>query len=154
MKSIGVLVAMAVLLVSVSVVSIPDVQVDAHKDKSKTKGLAACAFNPDKLDQCKPDSNGNCPKGFSHNESGNCFPSGPCPTGFFRKTDDESGKCFPDHNTKDRLKCDDVKDQCIGFCSTGKVDGVETTFCFTKKACENFREDHDGTKCKRTVIHD
>jgi hypothetical protein len=52
-----------------------------------------CAFNPDGLDKCKPDKDGNCPPGFSHNESNNCFPTGPCPKGFGRLDDDESGKC-------------------------------------------------------------
>lgn len=40
---------------------------------------------------------------------------------------------------------------CVAFCST---DG-DTTFCFTKKACNEFRADHDGaTKCKKQIIHD
>lgn len=155
MKSIGAIIIASFLLVSISVVSSQDLQIDAHKDKKK--GLTpdkSCAFNPDKLEKCKPDENGNCPKGFSHNESGNCFPSGPCPKGFVRHDDDESGKCFPTHKTTKTLRCDNEKDQCIGFCSTGILKGTETTFCFTKKACEKFREEHDGTKCKRTIIHD
>jgi len=53
-----------------------------------------CAFNPDGLDKCKPDKNGNCPPGFGHNESGNCFPNGPCPKGYARHDEDESGRCF------------------------------------------------------------
>lgn len=59
----------------------------------------SCDFNPN-ADKCKPDKDGNCPPGFSHNDKGNCHPSGPCPSGFFRHTDDESGKCFPIHKDK------------------------------------------------------
>lgn len=57
---------------------------------------ASCDFHPN-ADKCKPDANGNCPPGFSHNDKGNCHPSGPCPSGFHRVTDDESGTCFPNH---------------------------------------------------------
>jgi hypothetical protein len=57
-----------------------------------------CAFHPDDP-KCKPDNMGNCPTGFSHNVHGNCFPSGKCPSGFSRHNDDETGKCFSNHNT-------------------------------------------------------
>lgn len=60
----------------------------------------SCAFNPDSP-KCAPDSQGNCPPGFGHNVHGNCFPSGPCPKGFGKHTDDETGKCFrnePSHS--------------------------------------------------------
>ena len=57
----------------------------------------SCAFNPDSP-KCKPDSNGQCPPGFSHNVHDNCFPSGKCPPGFGRHDGDESGKCFPNQN--------------------------------------------------------
>jgi hypothetical protein len=54
-----------------------------------------CAFNPDGLAKCKPDpTTGKCPSGFSANDKGNCFPKGPCPTGYARLDNDESGKCF------------------------------------------------------------
>ena len=53
-----------------------------------------CAFNPDGLAKCKPDSQDNCPAGFSLNESGKCFFSGKCPPGSTRRDNDESGKCF------------------------------------------------------------
>jgi hypothetical protein len=55
-----------------------------------------CAFDPDVLAKCKPDNNGQCPPGFSHNAHDNCFPNGKCPPGFSRQDEDESGKCFPD----------------------------------------------------------
>jgi hypothetical protein len=58
---------------------------------------ASCDFHPNAA-KCAPDKDGNCPPGFSHNDKGNCHPSGPCPAGFFRHTDDESGKCFPKHH--------------------------------------------------------
>jgi hypothetical protein len=54
-----------------------------------------CAFNPNGLAKCKPDpTTGKCPSGFSANDKGNCFPKGPCPTGYTRPDNDESGKCF------------------------------------------------------------
>jgi|1186.fasta_scaffold09363_2 hypothetical protein len=54
-----------------------------------------CAFNPNGLAKCKPDlTTGKCPSGFSANDKGNCFPKGPCPTGYARLDNDESGKCF------------------------------------------------------------
>src|SRR5690242_17783847 len=54
-----------------------------------------CAFHPDS-DKCKP-VGGNCPDHFGMNDKGNCFPEGPCPGGFGRHDNDESGKCFPNH---------------------------------------------------------
>jgi hypothetical protein len=53
-----------------------------------------CAFNPGSP-SCKPDKFGNCPPGFGHNDKGNCFPRGRCPSGVGRHDNDESGKCFP-----------------------------------------------------------
>lgn len=63
-----------------------------HPDKD-------CAFDPDVLTKCKPDNNGRCPPGLSHNAHDNCFPSGKCPSEFSRQDEDESGKCFPDKQT-------------------------------------------------------
>ena len=135
------------------------------KTKTQTPD-ASCDFHPNAA-KCAPDKDGNCPPGFSHNDKGNCHPSGPCPTGFFRHTDDESGKCFHKHihrhhnnhnannnNPTHTLKCDNEHDSCIGFCSTANLKGTETTFCFTKKECEKFRNENHGTECKRTIIHD
>lgn len=56
-----------------------------------------CHFHPNDK-HCAPDANGNCPPGFAHNQQGNCHPSGPCPTGFSRHDDDETGTCFPGPN--------------------------------------------------------
>jgi hypothetical protein len=61
-----------------------------HSPSIPDKG---CAFHPDSP-KCAPDSQGNCPPGFSHNVHGNCFPPGKCPSGFSRHNDDETGKCF------------------------------------------------------------
>ena len=69
---------------------------------------APCCFGPDKPsinfgchfhpndDRCKPAIPGQCPGGFASNDKGNCHPIGPCPPGFSRHDDDESGQCF--HN--------------------------------------------------------
>lgn len=54
-----------------------------------------CAFNPNGLAKCKPDpTTGKCPSGFSANDKWNCFTKGPCPTGYAKLDNDESGKCF------------------------------------------------------------
>jgi hypothetical protein len=55
---------------------------------------------------------------------------------------------------KHSLKCDNETDSCVGFCSTANVKGDETTFCFTAKECHKFQRMFDGTKCKKTIIHD
>lgn len=54
-----------------------------------------CHFHPND-DRCAPAIPGQCPGGFASNEKGNCHPIGPCPPGFSRHDDDESGQCF--HN--------------------------------------------------------
>ena len=69
----------------------PIVPIPTIKGQTPDKG---CAFHPESP-KCMPDKDGNCPSGFSHNSKGNCFPSGPCPGGFGRHDNDESGKCFP-----------------------------------------------------------
>ena len=68
----------------------PIVPIPTIKGQTPDKG---CAFHPESP-KCMPDKDGNCPSGFSHNSKGNCFPSGPCPGGFGRDDNDESGKCF------------------------------------------------------------
>ncbi len=87
----------------------------------------SCAFNPDSP-KCHPDKDGNCPPGFSHNVHGNCFPSGKCPSGFSRHTDDETGKCFRDHNdhrtiviekhTSSSSSSHNLSDKCFGEIKT------------------------------------
>ena len=38
---------------------------------------------------------GKCPEGFNMNEDGQCYPDEPCPAGYWRADDDESGACVP-----------------------------------------------------------
>lgn len=52
-----------------------------------------CHFHPND-DRCKPAIPGQCPGGFASNDKGNCHPIGPCPFGFSRHDNDESGQCF------------------------------------------------------------
>ena len=52
-----------------------------------------CLFDPS-LPKCKP-INGKCPEGFNMNEAGQCFPDKPCPPGYARADNDESGACLP-----------------------------------------------------------
>lgn len=51
-----------------------------------------CALTPS-LSQCKSDSAGNCPSGFSHNVNNQCIPD-KCPKGYQRHDNDETGQCF------------------------------------------------------------
>jgi hypothetical protein len=52
-----------------------------------------CLFNPS-LPNCVPIA-GKCPEGFAMNEDGQCYPRKPCPPGFERRDDDETGACLP-----------------------------------------------------------
>ena len=51
-----------------------------------------CLFKPS-LYKCKP-VNGKCPSGFGLNEDEQCFPDKPCPKGFERPDNDETGACL------------------------------------------------------------
>ena len=53
-----------------------------------------CLFNPS-LPKCAPLEDGQCPDGFLMNEDGQCFPDKPCPTGFEKRDEDETGRCYP-----------------------------------------------------------
>ena len=79
-----VIVAMAIALATTEAASISAQQQVPDKD---------CAFDPNGLAKCKSDVNGKCPSGFSANDKGNCFPKGPCPTGYARKDNDEISVC-------------------------------------------------------------
>jgi hypothetical protein len=88
MSLIKTLVIAVVLSICISIAEYQQTQAQQVPDKD-------CAFNPDDLAKCKPDqTTGKCPSGFSTNDKGNCFPKGPCPTGYTRPDNDESGKCF------------------------------------------------------------
>ena len=52
-----------------------------------------CLFNP-ALSNCAPIA-GKCPAGFLLNEEEQCFPDKPCPPGFSKHDEDETGKCYP-----------------------------------------------------------
>lgn len=84
---------LALSLISVQMISVTPDFVAAKNGNGKPD--SDCFFNPNGLAKCKPDINGKCPSGFSANDKGNCFPKGPCPTGYARKDNDESGTCFP-----------------------------------------------------------
>ena len=68
----------------------PDQQQPAKPDDS-------CLFHPEQM-KCKPDPiTSNCPTGFSMNVNQHCYPNKPCPNGFERHEDDETGACYPIH---------------------------------------------------------
>ena len=52
-----------------------------------------CLFNPS-LPKCVP-IEGKCPSGFLMNENEQCFPDKPCPAGFTKIDEDETGTCYP-----------------------------------------------------------
>lgn len=52
-----------------------------------------CLFNPS-LPKCAP-IEGKCPSGFLMNENQQCLPDKPCPAGFTRLDEDETGTCYP-----------------------------------------------------------
>ena len=52
-----------------------------------------CLFNPS-LPKCAP-IEGKCPLGFLMNENAQCFPDKPCPAGFTKFDEDETGTCYP-----------------------------------------------------------
>jgi hypothetical protein len=52
-----------------------------------------CLFNPS-LPKCAP-IEGKCPSGFLMNENEQCFPNKPCPSGFTKLDEDETGTCYP-----------------------------------------------------------
>jgi hypothetical protein len=52
-----------------------------------------CLFNP-ALPKCAPIA-GKCPPGFLMNEEEQCFPDKPCPAGFTKRDEDETGACYP-----------------------------------------------------------
>lgn len=53
-----------------------------------------CLYDPS-LPQCVPPIGEKCPEGFNMNEDGQCYPDKPCPPGYWRADDDESGACVP-----------------------------------------------------------
>ncbi len=62
------------------------------KESKKGTSDESCILDPSQ-DKCKPDKDGNCPPGFSHNSKDQCFPTHKCPPGFVREDNDESGAC-------------------------------------------------------------
>ena len=52
-----------------------------------------CLYDPS-LPKCAPIA-GKCPPGFLMNEAGQCYPDKPCPPGYARADNDESGACLP-----------------------------------------------------------
>jgi hypothetical protein len=52
-----------------------------------------CLYDPS-LPKCAP-INGKCPEGFNMNGDGQCYPDKPCPPGYARADNDETGACLP-----------------------------------------------------------
>jgi hypothetical protein len=53
-----------------------------------------CLFDPS-LPHCVA-VDGKCPGGFAINVNEQCYPTGPCPDGYNKVDDDETGACYPD----------------------------------------------------------
>ena len=52
-----------------------------------------CLYDPS-LPKCAP-INGKCPEGFNMSGDGQCYPDKPCPPGYARADNDETGACLP-----------------------------------------------------------
>jgi hypothetical protein len=53
-----------------------------------------CLLDPT-LPECTPPPGGKCPPGTLMNGYGQCYPDKPCPPGYARADDDETGACLP-----------------------------------------------------------
>jgi hypothetical protein len=104
----------------------PECKSDEHLDNGKCVKNGPgpdddCLFNPS-LSKCKAtcDENNNCqcPEGFSMNEDDHCFPDKPCPKGYERHNEDESGKCFPITCPPDQ-QFDPKVNKCVPICPDG-----------------------------------
>jgi hypothetical protein len=62
-----------------------------------------CLYDPS-LPKCAP-INGVCLEGFNMNEDGQCFPDKPCPPGYARADNNESGACLPLPPTPRPIDC-------------------------------------------------
>ena len=70
-------------------------QAQVKQQQQPAKPDDSCLFHPEQT-KCKPDAiTGKCPKGFSMNVNQHCYPNKPCPNGFERHKDDETGTCYP-----------------------------------------------------------
>jgi hypothetical protein len=85
------------------------------EDESELDREEVCRFTPNHP-ICAPDEDGECGEGFNMNEDGQCFPDEPCPSGFHRANDDETGACISE---EDLEQCPDGSwqhpgDTCMG----------------------------------------
>jgi hypothetical protein len=77
----------------------PKPPTDPCEENPKAEGCAPeppdddCLYDPS-LPKCAS-IDGKCPEGFNMNEDGQCYPDKPCPLGFARVDNDESGACLP-----------------------------------------------------------
>ena len=68
-----------------------------NQQQPQPKPDNSCLFHPEQT-KCKPDPiTHKCPQGFSLNVNQHCYPNKPCPKGFERHEDDETGTCYPIH---------------------------------------------------------
>ena len=83
-----------------------------------------CLFDPS-LPKCQP-IEGSCPEGFLMNEDEQCFPDKPCPHGYTKIDEDETGTCYPSDPTPEEDTDDDI-DVIIVNEITNKIKEVKTT---------------------------
>ena len=110
-----------------------------------------CYFEPNN-EECNPDSQGNCPDGFGHNDDNQCIPHGPCPSGYGRIDDDETGTCYPDDEIVD---CDNGakvldEDDCRFYDPNPPQDPREV--CFFEPNDELCNPNEDGS-CNEGFHH-
>jgi predicted transcriptional regulator/archaellum component FlaG (FlaF/FlaG flagellin family) len=125
-----------------------------------------CLFDPS-LPRCAP-IDGECPPGFLTNEDGNCFPDKPCPKGYTKLDDDETGACYPVEDDtgfkknpdcwsyakficNDKGECDSDKYDCWSTCAdgterpTGQCPG-DDDFCKANGFCRDMSSSQKGLK--------
>lgn len=83
-----------------------------------------CLFDPS-LPKCQP-IEGKCPEGFLMNEDEQCFPDKPCPPGYAKIDEDETGTCYPLDPTPEEGNDDDI-DITIVDEIINKIKEVKTT---------------------------
>src|SRR5215204_163069 len=70
-----------------------DINIIKKKFERGISKARVCLFTPSHP-ICKPDKDGNCPKGWAMNAYGQCYPyKQPCPEGYRRADYDETGAC-------------------------------------------------------------
>jgi len=103
-----------------------------------------CLFDPS-LPKCAP-IEGECPDGFVMNEDGQCYPNKPCPVGYERRDDDETGTCYS-VSEKDLKVIVNIK----GADGAGKISVEATDGAGDSKFVDNIQGTHTFNFYKNSI---